>query len=466
MAISDAADRTLSSSATLRERAFRQRRKWTVLVGLAIVIIVLGSAASVLIANRGGVDSTDTVGDSTVAEPVASVYDLSKVLRRNKNGVSYNGVDEIEVTATLATREYLDTSFPNGAVEAYIPDGQVAFVFSESTHTESLPDVKPALRLFVDGEEYASDFTEQKVTSPHHRVTVVRFPTDQDLLINADKLELAMPQGEILDWDLPIAYTTSRTPFGMSWATVLALLAGMLASMWPCLFQLTVYFIPALAGLSMEQASGKVAITQRFAVLKAALFFVLGFTMVYTAAGALLGFAAGQLGESDVYVSAQKWVAFGAGIIVLILALRVAAKVRAPLICKMPVLSKMSQESKGGAKPWEMMLAGFAFATGCMTCFGSALVIGMVVYVGMAQSALYGALILFIFSLGMGIPLVIAGVAMAKVLPLLFKMEKMVRWMGIASALLMFGFGILLISGNYMAFAEFVYGLTGSPLGT
>jgi cytochrome c biogenesis protein CcdA len=66
-----------------------------------------------------------------------------------------------------------------------------------------------------------------------------------------------------------------------------------------------------------------------------------------------------------------------------------------------------------------MMVAGLAFATGCMTCFGSALVIGMVVYVGMAQSALYGGAILFLFSLGMGIPLVIAGVMMAKVLPIL-----------------------------------------------
>ena len=189
------------------------------------------------------------------------------------------------------------------------------------------------------------------------------------------------------------------------------------------------------------------------------------FTLVYTAAGAARGYAAGQLGESTAYESAQRWVAFGAGIIVLFLALRVAAKVRAPLVCKMPILSRMGNDkNKGVAKPWEMMLAGLAFATGCMTCFGSALVIGMVVYVGMAQSALYGALILLIFSLGMGIPLVIAGVMMAKVLPLLFKMEKMVKWMGVASAMLMTAFGILLISGNYMAFAELVYGLTGSPL--
>jgi len=57
---------------------------------------------------------------------------------------------------------------------------------------------------------------------------------------------------------------------------------------------------------------------------------------------------------------------------------------------------------------------------------------------------------------------VIAGVMIAKVLPLLFRLEKMVRWMGIASAALMLSFGILLISGNYMAFAEWIYRLTGT----
>jgi cytochrome c-type biogenesis protein len=101
-----------------------------------------------------------------------------------------------------------------------------------------------------------------------------------------------------------------------------------------------------------------------------------------------------------------------------------------------------------------MMVAGLAFATGCMTCFGSALVVGMVVYVGLAQSAFYGALVLFLFSLGMGVPLVIAAVTMARALPLLMKLETVVPWMGLASAVIMAGFGVLLLSGNYMVVAE------------
>ena len=416
------------------------------------------------------VDSTESANSDSdamteiSAPPGLSLLDLTDALRKEVGGAEYGGTSEIEVTATFGTDEYFAAAFPTGATAKYMPNGEAVFILSQSTHTHSLPETPPQLLLELDGRTFASDFMERKVSSVHHRVTIYRFPTTPSALDAADQMSLVLPDGSAMDWSLPISYQEANTPFGISWATILALLAGMLASMWPCLFQLTAYFIPALAGMNMQQANGTVAVGQRLKVMKAAFYFVLGFTIVYTAAGAILGFAAGQLGESNVYESAQRWVALGAGIIVLVLAVRVAAKVRAPLVCKMPVVGRMAHKDSGNAKPWEVMLAGLAFATGCMTCFGSAIVIGMVIYVGMAQSALYGALILFLFSLGMGIPLVIAGVAMAKVLPLLTRMERMVKWMGVASATLMAGFGILLISGNYMAFAEFVYSLTGSPL--
>ena len=421
--------------------------------------IDLGDVTEV-IASDGVTDGLDRTG--TVNDTVLPMRSLTDALRRESESVAYNDITEAEMTATFATPEYFAASFPDGAVELYMPQGQPVFVISESTHTESLTDELPSIVLGIDGKTYATDFTEIKVTSAHHRVTLMRFDVSKDTLNDATAMTITLPDGQSMEWDLPIEYDVADTPFGIGWATVMALLAGMLASMWPCLFQLTAYFIPALAGMNMQDAHGQVAIGQRIRVFRAALYFVLGFTIVYTAAGAIIGFAAGQLGESAFYGSAQRWVAFGAGVIVIGLGLRVAAKARAPLVCKMPVLSKMAHEGNAGSRPWEMMVAGIAFATGCMTCFGSALVIGMVVYVGMAQSALYGAAILFLFSLGMGIPLVIAGVMMAKVLPMLFKLEKMVRWMGVASAVLMLSFGILLISGNYMAFAEFIYRLTGT----
>ncbi|MBI4299617.1 MAG: hypothetical protein HY677_00655, partial [Chloroflexi bacterium] len=170
----------------------------------------------------------------------------------------------------------------------------------------------------------------------------------------------------------------------------------------------------------------------------------------------LIGSAAGRLGELPAFDVWQQYLGIGGGALIILLAARVAAQVRAPLVCKMPVLSRMGQRRRP-ANPLEMMVAGVAFATGCMTCFGAAIVVAMVVYVGLSGSAVVGAFTLFLFSMGMGIPLVIAAIAMAKVLPLLSRFEKAIRWMGLASSLVMVGFAILLITGNYMLLTEWIY---------
>ena len=52
--------------------------------------------------------------------------------------------------------------------------------------------------------------------------------------------------------------------------------------------------------------------------------------------------------------------------------------------------------------------------TGAIGCGG---IVGLVVYIGLAQSAFYGALVRFLFSLGMGVPLVLAAAAMARAVP-------------------------------------------------
>jgi len=377
----------------------------------------------------------------------ASSPALRAALTRNLGAVDYAGVSGVEVEAT------------------YTPEDQqhIAMLVTERTHTANLPAVSPLPALFVSGSPRALVDTRVITDSVHHRATTYRFARDTDFGQSHQVMTLRVASAQEATWHLPLmlpdASSAGAEPvgFGQSWALILAVAGGMVAAMWPCLFQLTVYFIPALAGVAMREGGSSVPAGRR-QVLRAAFYFILGFTLVYTATGALIGYAAQRFGDTSQFEAWQRYIGVAAGIIVIGLALRVAAKVRAPLICRMPILSGMGR-SNAPASRTEMMLAGLAFATGCMTCFGSALVVGMVVYVGLAQSALYGALVLFLFSLGMGIPLVIAAVAMARALPFLFRLERAVPWMGLASAVMMAGFGILLISGNYMIVSEWTYRL-------
>jgi cytochrome c-type biogenesis protein len=362
---------------------------------------------------------------------------LRAALTKDLGAVDYPGAPGVRVEATYAPED----------------DQYVAVLLTEQLHTANLPRRADAPELFVSGTRLPL-FDETVVTdSVHHRMTSYRFARDESFGRGHQVMALRLASGQEATWHLPVI----QAPSGQGWALILALLGGMLAAMWPCLFQLTVYFIPALAGVAMQQ-DGSSASARRRQVLRAAFFFILGFTLVYTATGAVIGYVAQRFGDTAEFEAWQRYIGVGAGVVVIGLALRVAAKVRAPLVCRMPVLSNIAR-SNAPATRTEMMIAGVAFATGCMTCFGSALVVGMVVYIGLAQSAFYGAAVLFLFSLGMGIPLVAAAVAMARALPLLMRLERAVPWMGLTSAVLMAGFGALLISGNYMIVSEWAYRL-------
>jgi cytochrome c biogenesis protein CcdA len=401
---------------------------------------------------------------ATVNESKLQVSDLSRLLTKSYSDMEYQGAKGIRIEATYATSDYFTSGFPGEAAARFLPDRYTVFAVSETLHTATLPGAPPAVSLRLDGREYKSDLAEQITASPHHRVTLVRFPVEPPTGLSHRVMELLLPGDAGLTWHLPISYAglEASSGFGVTWVSILAVLGGLVAAMWPCLFQLTVFFIPALAGLSTQEAGSSVTLGRRATVVKAGLFFVLGFTLVYTVAGAVIGFAAGRLGDTSGFYVWQRYLGIVGGAVIILLALRVAAKVRAPLVCKMPVLSHLSRRRRP-ANPAEMMVAGLAFATGCMTCFGAALVVAMVAYVGLSGSALVGAFTLFLFSMGMGIPLVIGSIAMARVLPLLSRFEKAIRWMGLASSLIMVGFAGLLITGNYMVLTEWVYRLLPAP---
>jgi len=345
----------------------------------------------------------------------AELASLNATLRRVQKNVAIGDATIAEVTVTLATPEYFAAALSPRSAERFTPDQAAVFLLSETSHAADLPTTSLPLTLVYQGTTYQPDLIEPTVSSGHHRVLLVRFPVNPQQSKLLGKLDVQLPDGANLSWGLPVIYTraSATSPLGFTGASILSLVGGMLAAMWPCLFQLTVFFIPALAGVSMEEAN------------------------------------------SSAKASTRRYVGVAAGLAIIVLALRTAAKVRAPLVCKMPVLSRMANGRKASS-PLELMVAGLAFATGCMTCFGAALIIAMVVYVGLAGSALVGGLTLFLFSMGMGVPLVIAAAAMGRAMPVLNRLERITPWMGLASSVIMIGFAIMLMTGNYMAFTAWL----------
>ncbi len=328
-------------------------------------------------------------------------------------------------------------------------DRAVTFVAIENAHYGDLPHhFGPILR--IDGSTLAVP-TEVRVLTDavHHRTSAVIFDDVPASVLEGDHtLEMLLSgsgsgtERAVLTWTTPIAYGDASSSSGPSAGLVASLFAGLLASMWPCLLQLSAYFLPSVAGLSLSEADRGV---RRAPVLRTAVLFVSGIVAVYTIAGAAAGFAAQSLSATSLLEDARRPITIVAGLIVLGMATRIAVQARAPLVCKMPVLGMAGRFGNG---PAGTVVLGLAFATGCMTCFGAALVLGMFAYVFTTASPLAGAATLFLFSLGIAVPLVVAAVAMSRVLPLLGHLERNARYLSLASAGIMAVYGVLLLSGS------------------
>lgn len=349
----------------------------------------------------------------------------------------------IDLGVILATPAYFRATGQEKLGAQLGADNDVVVLIAEDAHSGELP-ATPSSVLDLDGRTYSASRTEVLVNSTHHRVTALVFSEPQTALaastVAAAEIRVA-GASETLRWDQPFGSASAGAPT-LSMPMLLALFGGLLASMWPCLLQLSAYFLPSVAGLSLVEADEG---AKRMSVLKTAVLFVSGIVIVYTLAGAAAGYAAQSLGGTNVFEEARGPITFVAGLVVLAMAVRIAVKARAPLVCKMPVLGMAGRFGNG---PLGTVALGLAFATGCMTCFGAALILGMFAYVFTSASVLTGATILFLFSLGIAVPLVLAAVAMAKILPLLGHLERNSRYLSLASAAIMTVYAGLLLTGS------------------
>ena len=179
-----------------------------------------------------------------------------------------------------------------------------------------------------------------------------------------------------------------------------ALLAGLVSFLSPCVLPLVPPYLVFLAGTSLERlAEAEPAPQVRRDTVIAAVLFVLGFSTVFVAlgasasvVGALMRFYANEL-------------AVVAGIAIIIMGLH--------FLGVTPIALLYRQARIDVAKPvglWGAYVMGLAFALGWTPCIGPILAAILAVAATKATVA-KGAGLLAVYSLGLGVPFIIAALA-------------------------------------------------------
>jgi cytochrome c-type biogenesis protein len=398
----------------------------------------------------------------------------SKVMRSllkpaEQTGHAAHNHDSAAISGIYGTPEYYAMTEQTIEAARYQPERFAVFYLFEDVHIGELPATPPHVTLRVDGTDAVMPIDNTVVrASPHHRVSVVRFakdPGSRAALIGngAASIELiahdmSTHSQQVMRWDLPIAYPADLHETDLSLATLLALLAGLLAVLSPCLLQLTVYYTFAMAGISMQPRRALDATAARAHVVRTALWFIIGFTIVFTVIGALAGVAGQRLESSGLLEHWSRPLGIFAGIGILLLGINVAINSDSSGVCRLPSLFSGSMSS-GRLDTLKMMFMGSAFAVGCSTCFGGALFMSLMIYVGTVGSASLGALALFLFSVGMAVPYVLSALFLSRALPILNSLQRVASGVGLASAVVMIFFGVILITDNFHIPSNLLYRL-------
>jgi len=168
-------------------------------------------------------------------------------------------------------------------------------------------------------------------------------------------------------------------------------LGGLLASISPCSLAMLPIIIGYVGGYSKDNPAK---------ILLQMLFFVLGSSLVFATLGVICA------------VTGKVFISFAPGYFILLLSsllLVMGLNVLGALDFNMPVLIKQIPQSSGHNTFLYPILIGAVFAIAGTPC-STPILAGIMTFASMSSNIMFAVLMLFLFSLGQGLILVIAGV--------------------------------------------------------
>lgn len=224
-------------------------------------------------------------------------------------------------------------------------------------------------------------------------------------------------------------------------AMAIALLAGVLSFLSPCVLPIVPPYLAYMGGISMAEARGGAAAT-RVRVILPALFFVLGLSTVFL----ILGFAASSLAR--LYLANQVLLAQVSGAVVIVFGLHFLGAIRIPLLNRE---ARLDAGDRGGSA-FGAYLLGLAFAFGWTPCIGPQLS-AILSLAAMESSVSRGTTLLGVYALGLGLPFLLAAVFIGRAVDLMNRIKPYMRRIEQAMGLLLVAVGVALITGAFTAFS-------------
>ncbi len=215
-----------------------------------------------------------------------------------------------------------------------------------------------------------------------------------------------------------------------------ALLAGVVSFLSPCVLPLVPPYLVYLAGASLERLGTAPALRARRETVSAAGLFVLGFATVFVALGASASVIGGLV---RAYSGPLATIA---GVVIIVMGLHFLGLTRIALL--------MQEKRVEVSKPvglWGAYVMGLAFAFGWTPCIGPILA-AILAVAASEQTVARGAGLLAVYSLGLGIPFLIAALAIEPFAAFLVRFKRHLHRVEQAMGALLVLTGVAFLTGS------------------
>lgn len=227
--------------------------------------------------------------------------------------------------------------------------------------------------------------------------------------------------------------------------------AGLLTFLAPCTLPLLPAYLGFISGVDpKELANPDTARRARRKIFWNGAAFIIGFSLIFIAFGTLAGFAGQAL------VPYRIWLGRIGGILVILFGLFMLGAFRLPFLQAEKRIKVPSWLTLG--KPGSSLLIGGAFAFGWTPCVGP--ILGSILLLaGTTATALQGALLLAVFSLGLAIPFLLIAAAFSSAAKYIDKISQYLKWVSIIGGIFLILLGILLLTDSFGLLIQYGYEL-------
>jgi cytochrome c-type biogenesis protein len=228
---------------------------------------------------------------------------------------------------------------------------------------------------------------------------------------------------------------------------LLAFAAGALSFFAPCVVPLLPAYVGYLTGTAVTDIRSEPSAYQA-RVVRGGLLYVVGFGLVFVSLGVVAGFA-GQGLKADAVLLQRVG---GAVVIVMGLALAELLPARVTQRTLNPITLSRPGRSGGAAAP---LVLGVVFGTAWTPCVGPVLA-SILVLAANTHHALIGGTLLIAYTLGLGLPFVVASLLLASFPSVMRPLRRVAAITSRVAGFLLIGLGVLLVLGLYAQVAGYV----------